>query len=155
MNSINLVSAANTEGRIDVGEATGSTEMLMFIYDLAPGQGSSPYHYEYDEEWLLVVEGTVVVRTPDGEHTLDRGELVRFPAGPAGAHKVMNRSDAPARTLLFSRRGEGYAVSVYPDSDTIGVWAGGENDLVFERGTAVPWAHGEEGWNKATPDSRD
>ena len=150
MNSINLVSAANTGGRIDVGEATGSTEMLMFIYDLAPGQGSSPYHYEYDEEWLLVVEGTVVVRTPDGEHELDRGELVRFPAGPEGAHKVMNRSDAPARTLLFSRRGEGYAVSVYPDSDTIGVWAGGEDDLVFERGTAVKWAHGEEGWDKAT-----
>ena len=150
MNSINLLSAENQGGRIDVGQATGSTETLMFVYDLAPGSSSSPYHYEYDEEWLLVVDGTVVVRTPEGEHTLERGELVRFPSGPAGAHKVMNRSDAPARTLLFSRRGEGYAVSVYPDSDTIGVWAGGENDLVFERGTAVPWAHGEEGWNKAT-----
>ena len=150
MKSINLNAAENTDGRIDVAQATGSTEMLMFIYDLEPGQGSSPYHYEYDEEWLLVVDGTVVVRTPDGEHALDRGELVRFPAGPEGAHKIMNRSDAPARTLLFSRRGAGYAVSVYPDSDTIGVWAGGENDLVFERGTAVPWAHGEEGWNKAT-----
>jgi uncharacterized cupin superfamily protein len=90
------------------------------------------------------------VRTPDGEQTHERGDLVRFPAGPAGAHKVMNRSDAPARTMLFSRRGLGYAISVYPDSDTIGVWAGGENDLVFERGKAVPWAHNEVGWNKAT-----
>lgn len=149
MNSINLISAANTGGRIDVGRATGSTETLMFIYDLAPGESSSPYHYEYDEEWLLVVEGTVVVRTPDGEHTLERGELVRFPSGPDGAHKVMNRSDAPARTLLFSSS-KGLAVSVYPDSDTIGVWAGGENDLVFERGNAVPWSHGEEGWQNAT-----
>jgi uncharacterized cupin superfamily protein len=150
MNSINLIKAENTGGRIDVGQATGSTEMLMFVYDLAPGQGSSPYHYEYDEEWLLVVEGTVVVRTPDGEQTFERGDLVCFPAGPVGAHKIMNRSDAPARTLLFSRRGLGYAISVYPDSDTIGVWAGGEDDLVFERKNAVPWAHGEEGWNKAT-----
>jgi hypothetical protein len=25
----------------------------------------------------------------------------------------------------------------------------GENDLVFERSSAVPWAHGEEGWDKA------
>jgi hypothetical protein len=41
-------------------------------------------------------------------------------------------------------------VSVYPDSDTIGVFPGDdENDLVFERGTAVPWAHGEKDWNKA------
>jgi uncharacterized cupin superfamily protein len=149
MNSINLISAENTGGRIDVGRATGSTETLMFIYDLAPGESSSPYHYEYDEEWLLVVDGTVVVRTPDGEHTLERGDLARFPAGPAGAHKVMNRSDAPARTLLFSSS-RGLAVSVYPDSDTIGVWAGGENDLVFERSNAVPWAHGEEGWDQAT-----
>jgi len=136
-------------GRIDVGQATGSTETLMFIYDLAPGQSSSPYHYEYDEEWLLVVDGTVVVRAPDGEHTLERGDIVRFPAGPDGAHKVMNRSDAPARTLLFSSR-RGLAVSVYPDSDTIGVWAGGDDDLVFERRKAVPWAHNEEGWNRAT-----
>ena len=148
MNSVNIFSAENP-GRIDVGKATGSTETLMFIYDLAPGASSSPYHYEYDEEWLLVVDGTIVVRTPDGEHTLERGEIVRFPPGPAGAHKVMNRSDAPARTLLFSHA-RGLAVSVYPDSDTIGVWAGGENDLVFERSKAVPWSHGEEGWNRAT-----
>src|SRR4029453_17578728 len=28
---------------------------------------SFPYHYEYVEEWLLVVGGVVVVRVPDGE----------------------------------------------------------------------------------------
>ena len=148
MDKVNLSTAENTD-RIDVAQALGSTDLLMFVYDLDPGEASSPYHYEYDEEWLLVVDGTVVLRAPDGEHTLDRGDLVRFPAGPAGAHKVMNRSESPARTLLFSRAGNGFAVSVYPDSDTIGVFAGGEDDLVFERKTAVPWAHGEEGWHTA------
>src|SRR5262245_37491897 len=148
MNSINLINAANTGGRIDVGEATGSSEMLMFIYDLAPGQGSSPYHYEYDEEWLLVVEGTVVLRAPDGEHTLRRGDIVRFPPGPTGAHRVMNRSDAPARTLMFSSR-RGVAAAVYPDSDKIGVFVGDDVELIFRRGTAVPWSHGEEGWDRA------
>jgi uncharacterized cupin superfamily protein len=102
METINIFRAENLEGRVDVARSVGSAETLMFIYDLAPGQGSSPYHYEYEEEWLLVVDGTVVVRAPDGEHTLERGDLVRFPPGPAGAHKVMNRSDSPARTLLFS-----------------------------------------------------
>jgi uncharacterized cupin superfamily protein len=150
VDAVNIARVESPEGRIDVARAVGSTAMLMFIYDLAPGESSSPYHYESDEEWLLVVDGTVVVRAPDGEHTLEQGELVRFPAGAAGAHKVMNRSDAPARTLMFSSR-QGLAVSVYPDSDTIGVWSGDEaNDLVFERRTAVRWAHGEEGWQKAT-----
>jgi uncharacterized cupin superfamily protein len=149
METVNIFTADSAGGRVHVAEALGSNEMLMFIYDLAPGQGSSPYHYEFDEEWLLVVEGTVVVRAPDGEHTLQRGDLVRFPRGPEGAHKVMNRSDAPARTLMFSSVGRPPAMSIYPDSDTVGVFFGDERDMVFERRTAVPWAHGEEGWNKA------
>jgi uncharacterized cupin superfamily protein len=82
MDVINIFSAESPGGRIDVAQALGSTATVMFAYDLAPGQGSSPYHYEYEEEWLLVVEGTVVVRRPDGEHTLERGDLVCFPAGP-------------------------------------------------------------------------
>jgi uncharacterized cupin superfamily protein len=149
MDAINIFSAENVEGRIEVAQALGSAETAMYVYDLAPGEASSPYHYEYAEEWLLVVDGTVAVRTPDGEHTLSRGDLVRFPAGAEGAHKVMNRSDAPARTLLFSSA-RVPAVSVYPDSDKIGIWPGDENDdLIFTRDTAVPWSHGEEGWNTA------
>jgi uncharacterized cupin superfamily protein len=97
-----------------------------------------------------VVEGTLVVRTPDGEHALQRGDLVRFPAGPEGAHKVMNRSDSPARTMMLSSA-RVPAVSVYPDRDKIGVGSGNEPDeLIFKRGTAVDWSEGEEGWHLAT-----
>jgi uncharacterized cupin superfamily protein len=149
MKAVNIFRAENLDGRIDVARAVGSTAITMFVYDLAPGQGSSPYHYEYEEEWLLVVEGTIVVRTPDGEHSLQRGDLVRFLPGPDGAHKVMNRSESPARTLMFSSA-RVPAVSVYPDSDKLGVFPGDEqNELIFRRGTAVPWADGEEGWDKA------
>jgi uncharacterized cupin superfamily protein len=145
MEAVNIFSAENVEGRVDVARALGSRATLMFIYDLAPGQRQSPYHYEYEEEWLLVIEGTLVLRSPDGEHTLKRGDVVCFPPGPAGAHQLMNRSDPPARTLMFSSS-RSPAVSVYPDSDKIGVWSGDEeNDLVFKRGTAVPWSEGEEG----------
>ena len=150
MEAINIFNAENREGRVDVARALGSTATLMFIYDLAPGQSSCPYHYEYDEEWLLVIAGTIVVRAPDGEHTLEPGSLVCFPPGPAGAHKLMNRSESPARMMMFSRVGAGLGVSVYPDSDTIGVFVDGADELIFKRGTAVPWAHGEEGWEKAT-----
>jgi uncharacterized cupin superfamily protein len=147
--AVNIFSAENPEGRIDVARAVGSAATAMYVYDLAPGESSCPYHYEYEEEWLLVVDGTIVVRAPDGEHTLERGDLVCFPAGPAGAHKIMNRSESPARTLAFSSA-RVPAVSVYPDSNKIGVWPGDPtNELVFRRDTAVPWADGEEGWEKA------
>ena len=149
MASLNVLTAENRDGRIDVSSAVGSEGTAMYIYDLAPGQSSCPYHYEYEEEWLLVVDGAVVVRTPDGELTLARGDLVCFPAGPAGAHKIMNRSESPARVMMFSSS-RVPAVSVYPDSDKIGVFPGDEADeLIFKRGTAVPWSDGEDGWEKA------
>jgi uncharacterized cupin superfamily protein len=150
MHSINVFSVDKPEGRLDVAQELASTSSLMFVYDLEPGTSSSPYHYEYEEEWLLVVEGTLVLRAPDGEHTLQRGDLVRFPPGPEGAHKLMNRGDAPARTLMFSQV-RVPAVSVYPDSYKIGVWSGNEPDeLIFKRSTAVPCSEGEEGWNLAS-----
>jgi uncharacterized cupin superfamily protein len=136
---------AEVDGRIDAAAAVGSTSTAMFVYELAPGRSSSPYHYEYEEEWLLVIDGTLVLRAPDGEHSLERGDLVCFPAGPGGAHKLMNRSDSTARIMMFSSN-RTPAVSVYPDSDKIGVWADEANSLIFRRGTAVPWSEGEEGY---------
>ena len=49
MQSINVFSAENPDGRIDVARAVDSTATTMFIYDPDPGEGSSPYHYEYEE----------------------------------------------------------------------------------------------------------
>jgi len=149
MASINVFTAENREGRIDVSRAVGSEATAVYVYDLAPGRSSCPYHYEYEEEWLLVIDGAIVVRVPDGELALARGEMVCFPAGPAGAHKIMNRSESPARVMMFSSS-RAPVVSVYPDSDKIGVFPGNEaDDLIFKRGTAVPWSEGEEGWEKA------
>ena len=54
MDSVNIFRAENTEGRIDVGNAVGSSATLMFVYDVAPGERQCPYHYEYDDEWPVV-----------------------------------------------------------------------------------------------------
>jgi uncharacterized cupin superfamily protein len=142
---LNIFSAENLEGRVDVARALASAATAMYIYDLSPGEDQCPYHYEYNEEWLLVVEGTIVLRETDGERTLERGDLVCFPPGPAGAHQITNRSGSPARTLMFSSS-QVPAVSVYPDSNKIGVWPGNEaDDLVFRRETAVSSTDGDEG----------
>jgi uncharacterized cupin superfamily protein len=141
---MNIFSAENLEGRIDVARAAGSTATAMYVYDLSPGQDGGPYHYEYEEEWLLVVDGTIVLRDNDGERSLERGDLVCFPPGPLGAHQILNRSGSRARTLMFSSA-RVPAVSVYPDSNKIGVWPGNEVDeLVFKRDTAVSWADEED-----------
>ncbi|HWG08260.1 MAG TPA: cupin domain-containing protein [Solirubrobacteraceae bacterium] len=117
-------------GMARVGKTAGGAELAVKAFSLPPDQSICPYHYEYVEEWLLVLEGEVVLRSPDGEQQLARGDLVCFAPGPAGAHKVGNRSEQPARVLMFSSAHEP-AVAVYPDSDKIGVWPGNDEDRVM------------------------
>ena len=117
-------------GMANVGRAAGGEELAVKLFELPPGESLCPYHYEYVEGWLLVLDGAVAVRVPDGEEALARGEIVRFPAGSAGGHKVINRGGAPARVLMFSS-GREPSVAVYPDSDKIGVWPGDPADTVM------------------------
>jgi len=119
-------------GKADVSQVVGSDALTVKVYELPAGESVCPYHYEYEEEWLLVLGGTVVVRTPDHEEKLTYGEMVCFPPGPVGTHKVTNRGEALARLLMFSSAREP-AVTVYPDSDKIGVWPGNPDDEVMLR----------------------
>jgi uncharacterized cupin superfamily protein len=113
-----------------VGQAAGGVDLAVKAFVLPPGESLCPYHYEYEEEWLLVLEGEVRLRTPEGEEDLARGAVVCFPKGPAGAHKVGNAGEQPARIVMFSSAHEP-SVAVYPDSDKIGVWPGNQQDKVM------------------------
>jgi uncharacterized cupin superfamily protein len=116
-----------------IGPHVGATMLGATIYELPPGQSNCPYHYEYgNEEWLLVLDGRPTLRHPEGEDELERGDVVCFPVGPEGAHKVTNRTDSPVRFLMLSTQSEP-AVAVYPDSDKIGVWPGDRRDHVLVR----------------------
>lgn len=131
-------------GAARVGRELEARETSVKWFEIPPGESLCPYHYEYVEEWLLVLEGEVVVRAPEGEQAVDTGSLVRFPAGADGAHKLTNRSERPARVLMWSSSREP-AVAVYPDSGKVGVWSGEDADrYMFRRGDGqVPYYEGE------------
>lgn len=110
--------------RIRLGRRLGATKLGASVYVLAPGQRSFPYHFHHaNEEMLIVLEGSVIVRTPEGEEEASRGDAVSFPTGPDGAHQLMNRSEEPARVLMLSTMIEP-EIAEYPDSGKVGVFAG-------------------------------
>jgi uncharacterized cupin superfamily protein len=115
-----------------VGKAAGGAALAVKVYEIPPGESLCPYHYEYEEEWLLVLDGAVTLRAPEGEQTLSAGDIVCFPPGPGGAHKASNDGGSAARVMMFSSAREP-AVAVYPDSDKIGVWPGNPEDVVMLR----------------------
>jgi uncharacterized cupin superfamily protein len=129
-----------------MGPKIGAERLGASVYDLPPGQSVCPYHYEHaEEEWLVVLEGSPTLRTPDGEEVLARGEVVCFPPGPASAHKVTNATDAAVRVLMFSEL-RWPAVTVYPDSDKIGVYTDADrtDDVIVRRASGVDYFDGED-----------
>jgi uncharacterized cupin superfamily protein len=126
------------------GPELGAKQIGTSVYELPPGQALCPYHYEHaEEEWLLVLSGRPTLRDPDGASELEPWDLVMFPTGPDGAHGLRNDTDEPVRVMMYSTVMQP-AVTVYPDSDKIGVWTEGKVDnVIVERSSGVDYFHGE------------
>ena len=128
-----------------MGPKVGAERLGASVYELPPGQSICPYHYELaEEEWLIVLSGRPTLRTPEGEEELAPGEVVCFPPGRESAHKIGNRGEEPARVLMFSEV-KHPAMTVYPDSDKIGIYTGGDrkDDVIVRRSSGVEYFEGE------------
>ena len=131
-------------GMARFGPGLGAEESGATLYELPPGQAVCPYHYEYgEEEWALVLEGRLSLRTPSGTEQLGPLELAFFPRGPEGAHELRNDTEEPVRVLMWSTVAR-VAATAYPDSDKVGIFTGvpGEN-VIVHRSSGVDYYHGE------------
>jgi uncharacterized cupin superfamily protein len=110
--------AAKYPGRhvAPVGAQAGAQELAASVYELDPGAVGSPFHIHHaNEELLLVLAGTLSLHGPDGTQLLSAGAVVAFPRGQAGAHSLVNRSDAPVRYLVVCTTNRPDVVE-YPDT---------------------------------------
>jgi uncharacterized cupin superfamily protein len=149
VNRLNLLDAElEREGERDgyrgrstgIGGRIGAEQIGGSVYALGDGQAASPHHFHYGvEEWVVVLDGTPRLRTPDGERELRRGDVVCFPSGPEGAHTV----SGPGRVLMLSAN-RSPSISVYPDSQKLGTRPDHDQDrLNFRRSDAVDYWDGE------------
>jgi uncharacterized cupin superfamily protein len=132
--------------------AAGGEDLGCSLYELPPGARGWPYHYHAgNAEALYVLAGSGTLRLDDEERPLSAGDYVALPASPAGAHRVRNDGEEPLRYLALSTMDDP-DVTVYPDSEKVGVFAGappggdGERDVsgFFRREDAVDYWEREE-----------
>lgn len=109
--------------RMRLGKRLGGQMLGASVYLMGPGQKSFPFHFHHaNEEMLIVLEGEVTVRTPEGEEQAGRGDALIFNRGDSGAHQVINSGDDDARILMMSTMIDP-DIAEYPDSGNIGVFA--------------------------------
>ena len=133
-------------GRVRVGPLVGASATGMSVYEMPPGEGTCPYHYEYgEEEWLLVLEGRPTLRHPDGDRPARAVGRRVLPLRPRGRPRGAQRDRGDLRFLMFSTIVHP-AASVYPDSGKVAIWTGNrDDDVLVRRTSAVDYYDGEVG----------
>lgn len=96
--------------------AVGVPTLNFDVRRLDPGELSSLYHFHrHAEELFMIVSGTATLRTPDGMHVMQAGDISFFGTGADGAHQLYNHSDEPC-VYLDVRTFLGCDIVEYPDS---------------------------------------
>ena len=121
----------------------GAKNSLVSVYEIPPHKSAYPYHFHHNnEETFYILRGEGILRTPEGEKKVSAGELLFFPTGPEGAHKITNCSDTENLVYIDFDVTHDVDITVYPDSEKIGVWGMGINQL-YPQAEAVDYYDGE------------
>jgi uncharacterized cupin superfamily protein len=105
--------------RARLGHQLGTERVGLSLWLLPAGQVAYPYHFHLaEEEVLVLLEGDLAVRTPEGWCRVRRGDVVRFASGAAGAHQLLNDGEQDARFLVVSTHGQPDVV-LYPDEGKV------------------------------------
>ena len=121
----------------------GGKNTLVSVYEIPPGKAAYPYHYHYkNEETFYILRGEGILETPEGERKVTAGELLFFPTGEKGAHKLTNCSETENLVYIDFDVVHEIDVTIYPESDKIGIWGSGINKL-YPQGADVDYYDGE------------
>lgn len=121
-----------------LGDAGGLTQFGANMIILAPGALSSVRHWhETEDEFVLVVAGTVTLVDDTGETEMHPGEAAAFPAGDPNGHHFVNRSETEARFLVVGTRAP-REVAHYPDVDMMVTTDGTGQHFTRRDGSPLP-----------------
>ena len=135
--------------RARIGRQVETERLGASVFEIPPGQAAYPYHFHLaEEELLILLRGTLALRTPAGWGEMGEGEVFSFRVGEAGAHQVLNQGEVPALLLAISTQ-SGPDVVIYADSNKLGAFErrpeGGGLYEVYRREDAVGY------WERESP----
>jgi uncharacterized cupin superfamily protein len=107
-----------------LGPLTGMQKLGAQLTVVPPGKRAWPFHaHLQNEELVIVLAGTGVLRLADRELPLRAGDVVALVPGRERPHQIINNSAAELRYLCISTM-EHPDIVVYPDSGKYAVRAG-------------------------------
>ena len=115
-----------TSRRAEFSAAIGARALGYNLTELPPGCAQCPFHaHRAEEEMFLILEGEGELRFGAQTYRIGKDDVIACPTGgPESAHQIINTGSTTLRYLALSTKAA-VEVCEYPDSNKLGVFAGG------------------------------
>ncbi|MDD3187090.1 MAG: cupin domain-containing protein [Bacilli bacterium] len=114
------------------------------IYEIEPLKSAYPYHYHMcNTEAFYIIEGEGKIITINGETNIKNGDIIVFPPGINGGHKIVNTSNANILKYIDFDTTNSPDIIEYPNSNKIGVIIHNVSSDFYKKDSKVDYYKGE------------
>ena len=121
------------------------SQCYVAFYEVPPGKSAYPKHFHnYNSECFYIISGEGMLETVDGIVSVKAGDIMVFPCGEAGTHKLTNTSDSEPLVYLDFDTTNSPDIIEYPDSGKVGMIEFGKREAFFRGDSNVDYYDGEK-----------
>ena len=130
--------------KYEVTKRKDFSQCYVCFYEIAPGKSAFPKHYhKYNTECFYILSGTGVIETNEKNIDIKFGDIVVFPCGEAGTHKITNTSHDEKLVYIDFDTTHSPDIIKYVDSGKIGVIEHNISSSFYREDNQVDYYDGE------------
>lgn len=131
--------------KYEVTQRKDFSQAYVCFYEIMPGKAAYPKHYHsYNTECFYIIDGEGIIETIDYKLKVKSGDVIVFPCGKNGLHKLTNTSDSKRLLYIDFDTTNSPDIIHYVDSDKIGIIEHNISSTFFKNSDQADYYEGEK-----------
>ncbi len=131
--------------KYEVTERKDFDQAYVCFYEIMPNSSAFPRHYHsYNTECFYIIKGEGIILTDKEKIPVKSGDIIVFPRGKKGTHKLTNTSKTDKLLYLDFDTTNSPDIIHYVDSDKIGIIEHNISSTFFKENDNVDYFQGEK-----------
>jgi len=131
--------------KYEVTKRKDFSQAYICFYEIMPGKAAYPKHYHsYNTECFYIINGSGIVETKNSKIKVKSGDIIVFPCGESGTHKLINTSNTEKLLYIDFDTTNSPDIIHYVDTNKIGIIEHNISSKFFRNTDNVDYYDGEK-----------